>query len=237
MLGKIHSIDSFCTVDGPGIRFAIFMQGCPLRCKFCHNRDTWDIKHGTVRSAEEMMKETLKYKTYFDVSGGGLTVTGGEPFMQPDFLLELFKLAKENGIHTCIDTSGVVDINIADPILDYTDLVLLDIKQMDIDKCINLTGKSPIRTILFAEHLNKRNIPTWIRHVLIPGLTDDEKDLINLGRFINSLDNIEQLDVLQYHTLGVYKWEELGYDYELKGIREATDEDVNRALKLINFKK
>ena len=212
------------------------MQGCPLCCKYCHNKDVSIRCGGKDYSQEQMMNEIIKYKTYYDLSGGGLTVTGGEPFMQPGFLLELLKLAKQNDIHTCIDTSGFTNLNLVDPILDYTDLVLLDIKHIDSDKCIDLTGKDNTKALLLAQHLNKRNIPVWIRYVLVPEITDDEQDLKNLGRFINTLDNVEQLDILQYHTLGVFKWKELGLEYELEGIREATEDDVKRAIKLINYK-
>ena len=220
----------------PGIRFVLFMQGCPLQCKYCHNKDVSIRCGGKDYSPEQMMNEIIKYKTYYDLSGGGLTVTGGEPFMQPGFLLELLKLAKQNNIHTCIDTSGFTNLNLVDPILDYTDLVLLDIKHIDSNKCIDLTGKDNTKALLLAQHLNKRNIPVWIRYVLVPGITDDEQDLNNLGQFINTLDNVEQLDILQYHTLGVFKWKELGLEYELEGIREATEDDVKRAIKLINLK-
>ena len=220
----------------PGIRFVLFMQGCPLQCKYCHNKDVSIRCGGKDYSPEQMMNEIIKYKTYYDLSGGGLTITGGEPFMQPGFLLELLKLAKQNDIHTCIDTSGFTNLNLVDPILDYTDLVLLDIKHMDSDKCIDLTGKNNTRTLLFAQHLNKRNIPVWIRYVLVPEITDNEQDLKNLSQFINTLDNVEQVDILQYHTLGVFKWKELGLEYELEGIREATEDDVKRAYKLINLK-
>ena len=232
MIGKIHSIDTFGTVDGPGIRYMLFMQGCPLTCLYCHNKDVTLPRLGEEKTPEEVINDVIKYKNYFKRSGG-LTVTGGEPFYQPDFLYRLLKLAKQNDIHTCIDTSGAVDIDIADPILDYTDLVLLDIKHMDYNKCIDLTGQSPERTIELAKHLNKRNIPVWIRYVLVPGITDGVQDLLALGRFLNTLDNIQQLDVLPYHTLGVFKWKELGLSYPLEDVPDATDVDVMRALGII----
>ena len=235
MKGYIHSFDTFGTVDGPGIRFILFMQGCPLQCQYCHNRDTWNMKYGKEYTPDEVIKEVLKYRNYYNSSGGGLTVTGGEPFMQPDFLLELLKLAKENDIHTCIDTSGYVDIAEADPILDYTDLVLLDLKQMDDVKYMELTGRNLSKTLIFAERLESRKIPVWIRHVLIPGKTDDEADLMKLSNFVNSLTNVEDFELLKYHTMGVFKWEKLGYAYPLEGIREANDEDIMRALGILNI--
>ncbi len=235
MKGYIHSFDTFGTVDGPGIRFILFMQGCPLQCQYCHNRDTWNMKYGKEYTPDEVIKEVLKYRNYYNSSGGGLTVTGGEPFMQPDFLLELLKLAKENDIHTCIDTSGYVDIAEADPILDYTDLVLLDLKQMDDVKYMELTGRNLSKSLIFAERLESRKIPVWIRHVLIPGKTDDEADLMKLSNFVNSLTNVEDFELLKYHTMGVFKWEKLGYAYPLEGIREANDEDIMRALGILNI--
>ena len=217
----------------PGIRFVLFMQGCSLRCKYCHNKDMYCINGGKEYSPEQIINEVLKYKNYYNLSGGGLTVSGGEPTLQPEFLDELFILAKSNNIHTCIDTSGFVDINKIDHILDNTDLVLLDIKHMNIKKCIDLTGQSPEKALLLAQHLDKRNIDTWIRYVLIPGITDDEIDLKNLGRFLNILNNVKKLELLPYHTLGAYKWKELGLKYELEGVREANEDDIKRALDII----
>ena len=212
------------------------MQGCPLQCKYCHNKDVCLTNVGKEYTPEQMMNEIIKYKTYYDLSGGGLTITGGEPFMQPGFLLELLKLAKKNNIHTCIDTSGFTSLKLVDPILDYTDLILLDIKHMNPDKCRDLTGYDNSRNLLFAHHISERAIPVWIRYVLVPGITDDKEDLIELGRFIKTLDNIERVDVLQYHTLGVFKWKQLGLKYPLEGVMEATEADVKRAYKLINLK-
>lgn len=220
----------------PGIRFVLFMQGCPLQCKYCHNKDACLTNIGKEYTPEQMMNEIVKYKTYYDLSGGGLTVTGGEPFMQPGFLLELLKLAKKNNIHTCIDTSGFTSLKMVDPILDYTDLILLDIKHMDSNKCKDLTGHDNARNLLFAHHISERAIPVWIRYVLVPGITDDKEDLIELGRFIKTLDNVERVDILQYHKLGVFKWKQLGLKYPLEGVMEATEADVKRAYKLINIK-
>ena len=178
---KIHSIESFGTVDGPGIRFVIFLQGCHLQCKYCHNRDTWDITGGEYKSLDEIIEKIKKYKNYIMPSGGGVTVTGGEPLLQVKFLIELFKNLKKEGINTCIDTSGMVDIT--DDIIEllkYTDLVLLDIKHINDEKCKQLVGKSNKRELEFAKYLSDNGIKMWIRQVIVPGYTDDEEDLLKL---------------------------------------------------------
>ena len=166
-------------------------------------------------------------------SGGGLTVSGGEATLQPEFLKELFKKAKENNIHTCLDTSGFVDIDTIDPILDYTDLVLLDLKHMVPDKCKDLVGVSIEKTLKLAKHLSDRNIPVWIRHVLVPGVTDDRENLELMGKFISTLNNVDRVEILPYHTLGVHKWENMGFEYELKGVPDATKEDVQKAAEVL----
>ena len=231
--GRVHSIETFGTVDGPGIRFILFMQGCPLRCKYCHNRDTWDVKGGTEYTADEIIEQVNKYSSYMKFSGGGLTVSGGEATLQPEFLKELFKKAKENEIHTCLDTSGFVNIDVIDPILDYTDLVLLDLKHMVPEKCKDLVGVSIEKTLELAKHLSDRNIPVWIRHVLVPGVTDDRENLELMGKFISTLKNVDRVELLPYHTLGVHKWENMGLDYELKDVPDGTKEDVERASKIL----
>ena len=230
--GRVHSIETFGTVDGPGIRYILFLQGCQLRCKYCHNRDTWDVNSGKEYTTDEIITDALKYKTFMQYSGGGITVSGGEATLQPHFIAELFKKAKANGIHTCLDTSGFVNINVLDPILDYTDLVLLDIKHIDDIKAKDLTGVGISKTLEVAKHLDTRNIPVWIRHVLVPTITDDEKDLESLGKFVASLNNVDRFEFLPYHTLGIHKWEAMGIDYELKHIEDATDDDVNRATEI-----
>lgn len=231
--GRVHSIETFGTVDGPGIRYILFMQGCPLRCKYCHNRDTWDTKGGKEYTVDEIISDVKKYSTYMKFSGGGLTVSGGEATLQPEFLKELLVQAKANDIHTALDTSGFVDIDVVDPILDYTDLVLLDIKHMDREKAKELTGVTNDKTIALAKHLYNRNIPVWIRYVLIPGITDSQDDLEALGEFVSSLSNIEKVEVLPYHILGVHKWECMGLEYPLKGIPEATKEDIEKANEIL----
>lgn len=231
--GRVHSIETFGTVDGPGIRFILFMQGCPLRCKYCHNRDTWDVKGGTEYTVDEIIDQVNKYSSYMKFSGGGLTVSGGEATLQPEFLKELFKKAQANGIHTCLDTSGFVNIDVIDPVLDHTNLVLLDLKHMVPEKCKDLVGVSIDKTLEFAKHLSDRNIPVWIRHVLVPGITDDRENLELMGKFISTLKNVDRVELLPYHTLGVHKWENMGFDYELKDVPDATKEDIEKASQVL----
>lgn len=232
--GKIHSIETFGTVDGPGIRYILFFQGCPLRCKYCHNRDTWDTKSGKEYTVDEIITDALKYTSFMKFSGGGITASGGESTLQPEFLSELFKKAKENDIHTCLDTSGFVDIKTIDPILDNTDLVLLDLKHMVEDKSIDLTGVSMDKALKLARHLDSRNIPVWIRHVLVPGITDDTDNLEKLGQFVATLKNVERFELLPYHSMGIHKWENLGIDYELKDVPDASKEDIKKASEIIS---
>lgn len=234
---KVHSVDSFSTVDGPGIRFVLFLQGCHLKCKYCQNRDTWDINGGKYQSLDELFNKIMNYKNYFISSGGGVTVSGGEPLLQFHFLIELFKKLREKNIHTCIDTSGMVALtDDIKTLLSLTDLVLLDIKHIDDEKCKNLVGHSNKLELNFARYLSDNNIPTWIRQVLIPTLTDDEQDLLKLKEFISTLKNVEKVELLPYHTLGKYKWEKLGFKYELEDIPQATDEDIKRAKEILKIK-
>ncbi|ODG89923.1 MULTISPECIES: pyruvate formate-lyase-activating protein [Bacillaceae] len=237
--GNIHSIETCGTVDGPGLRYVIFTQGCLLRCQYCHNADTWKIGAGKEMSVDQVIKDIKTYIPFMRSSGGGVTVSGGEPLLQLDFLLELFKSCRKNGIHTTIDTSGgcfSTDPNFLlklDEVLEYTDLVLLDLKHFDGKKHIKLTGKSNEQIKCFAKYLDNRNIPVWIRHVLVPGITDSEVDLIKLGGFIKTLSNVEKVEILPYHQLGVYKWEALGLKYPLKDIQPPSNESVNHAYQLL----
>ena len=232
---KVHSIESFGTVDGPGIRFVLFLQGCHLECKYCHNRDTWDINGGTYSSLDDIFKKIKKYKNYI-MPNGGVTVTGGEPLLQVKFLIELFKKLKEENIHTCIDTSGIVSINEnIKEVLKYTDLVLLDIKHIDPIKCKELVGKSNKLELEFAKYLSDNNIPMWIRQVLIPGYTDDENDLKKLKSFIDSLKTVEKVEVLPYHKMGEYKWKSLGLEYPLKNVREPNESEIEKAKKILEI--
>lgn len=236
MIGKMHSIETFGTVDGPGIRFVLFLQGCTLKCKYCHNRDTWDTHSGTEISTDELISKILKCKPYIDFSKGGVTISGGEPLLQAEFVLELFKKLKEMGIHTAIDTSGVIPINetIKD-LLKYTDLVLLDIKHIDNDKCKNLTGMPNTNTLNFAKYLSDNNISIWIRQVLVPGYTDDKNDLENLKEFISSLKTVEKIEILPYHDMGKFKWKELGDIYELDDVLPPTPEQIKSAKEILGI--
>ena len=233
---KIHSFESFGAVDGPGIRFVIFLQGCHLECKYCHNRDTWDINSGKYESLDEIFSKVIRYKNYI-CPNGGVTVTGGEPLLQVKFLIELFKKLKEENIHTCIDTSGMVAItDDIKELLSYTDLVLLDIKHIDDNKCKDLVGRSNKLELEFAKYLSDNNIKMWIRQVIVPGLTDDKEDLLKLKDFIGSLKTVEKVELLPYHNIGEFKWKKLGLKYPLEGIRQATDEDIKKAKEILGIK-
>ena len=233
---KVHSIESFGTVDGPGIRFVLFLQGCHLQCKYCHNRDTWDMKGGEYKSLDDIFEKIKRYKNYMMLSGGGVTVTGGEPLLQVKFLIELFKKLKQEGIHTCIDTSGIVAItDDVKELLKYTDLVLLDIKHIDDEKCKKLVGVSNKRELEFAQYLSDNNIKIWIRQVLVPGYTDDEDDLKKLKKFIKSLKTVENIQILPYHNMGKFKWEKIGSQYELEDVRTANQDDVDRVKKILGI--
>ena len=223
MEGHIHSIETFGTVDGPGVRYVIFVQGCPMRCQYCHNPDTWEINAGTLRSTDELLEDFEKYRPY--LTNGGLTVTGGEPLLQMDFMIELFKKAKQKSVHTCIDTSGVVFnrdsekfMEKMNELLKYTDLIMLDIKHIDDEQHKILTGHSNKNILDFARYLNEINFPVWIRHVTVPGITFKTEYLERLGHFLGELDNVQALDVLPYHTMGESKYEKLGMEYKLKGV-------------------
>lgn len=231
--GRVHSVESFGTVDGPGIRYIVFLQGCPLRCKYCHNRDTWAMCGGKEMTAEEVVKDALKYRTYMEVSGGGITVSGGEATAQPEFLYEIFKEAKANGIHTCLDTSGYRSPESISKVLEVTDLVLLDLKHMVPEKAKDLAGINIEKTFKFAKYLDEHKIPVWIRHVLVPGVTDSEENLNLMGEFVSKLNNVDRFEILPYHTLGVHKWEDMGLEYPLEGIEQASDDDVKRAKDII----
>ena len=232
---KVHSIESFGTVDGPGIRFVLFLQGCHLQCKYCHNRDTWNMNGGEYKSLDDIFEKIMKYKNYI-YPNGGVTVTGGEPLLQVKFLIELFKKLKKENIHTCVDTSGMVALtDDIKKLLSLTDLVLLDIKHINSEKCKNLVGFNNEKELAFARYLSDNNIHIWIRQVLVPGYTDDEQDLLQLKDFISSLSTVDKVEILPYHDMGRYKWENLGFKYELDGVRIANDDDVNRAKNLLGI--
>ena len=226
--GRIHSVETFGTVDGPGIRYVVFLQGCPLRCKYCHNPDTQNVDGGKVKTAQSVIEDALRYRAF--LKGGGITATGGEPLYQPEFVAELFALSHENGIHTALDTSGACfqekDTAKIDEVLKYTDLVLLDLKQMDDQKHRDLTGASNTSVLAFAKYLEKKGIPVWIRVVAVPNLTDDDAHAESLGSFLATLSNVKALDVLPYHTMGVQKYRTLGIPYPLEGVPSATEEQA-----------
>lgn len=237
-MGKIHSIETFGAVDGPGIRFVVFMQGCNMRCKYCHNPDTWNLNGGKEMSVKELMHEITKYRHYFG-DDGGVTVSGGEPMMQLDFVIELFKTLKQENIHTCLDTSGVLynsseEINNKiNKLLELTDLVLLDIKHIDNNSHKDLTGHENSNILEFAKYLSKIHKPVWIRHVLVPTINADEKNLTKLRQFIDSLSNVEKIEVLPYHTMGAKKYKDLNIDYPLQGVLPPTKNQVELANKIL----
>ncbi len=235
MQGKIHSIESFGTVDGPGIRLVIFMQGCPLRCKYCHNPDTWNLKGGKLITIDEIIDKYQRNKEFF--KNGGITVTGGEPLLQIEFVTELFKKAQELNIHTCLDTSGVTfnkqDTILLDKLLKYTNLVLLDIKQINNFKHKNLTGLKNDNILEFARYLSENKIPIWIRHVLVRGITNDKEDLKNLALFIADLNTVKKIDILAFHQLGRSKYQNMKIDYPLENVDETSKEETKEAYDLI----
>ena len=234
-IGNIHSYESFGTVDGPGIRFVLFLQGCPLRCKFCHNPDTWNMSEEKIKEeVTETFEKVRKYKGYFGKKGG-LTVTGGEPLLQADFVLELFKLCKEDGINTVVDTSGYIFNEKVKEVLEYTDLVLLDIKAIDGKVYKELTGVELENTLKFAQYLKEKGKKVWIRHVVVPGITDDDKLLNRLAEYVSALGNVEKVELLPYHRPGEFKYKELGMKYALEGVEELSKERLENAISI--FKK
>ena len=239
MNGFIHSTESFGSVDGPGVRFVIFVAGCPMRCQFCHNPDTWNMQVGEQKSADELLAQALRYRSYWK-DGGGITVSGGEPLLQMDFMIELFQKAKEKGINTTIDTSGA-PFTREEPffgkfneLMKYTDLLLVDIKHIDDEQHKLLTGQTNKNILDMARYLSEIGKPVWIRHVLVPERSDKDEYLKELYEFIKTLGNVEKVEVLPYHTFGEYKWKELGYDYPLAGIEPPTKERIKNANEILH---
>ena len=238
--GIVHSLESFGSVDGPGVRFVVFMQGCSMRCKYCHNPETWN-RDGNVYTVDELFKQAWKYKTYWgkDMKKGGVTVSGGEPLLQMEFVTEFLKLLKKKGIHTAIDTSGQPFsensefLEKFDELLKYTDLVLLDLKHFESDCHKDLTGFDNDNILKMAKYLSDKKIPMWIRHVLVPGITDSEKHLRSLKAFIDTLETVKKVEVLPYHTLGLFKWEKLGIKYPLEGIKTPTTKELRKAKEIL----
>jgi pyruvate formate lyase activating enzyme len=237
MEGYVHSIETCGTVDGPGLRFVVFTQGCPMRCLYCHNPDTWQINTGNKMSIDEIVEEFNKKSNFY--KNGGITVTGGEPMVQMEFLTELFKKFHSMGVHTCLDTSGIMFheneeyLKKVDELLSVTNLVMLDIKHIDPVEHEKLTKQKNDNILKFARYVDDKNIDIWIRHVVVPGITQNDTYLYKLGEFIGTLKNIKALDVLPYHTMGIVKYENLGLDYPLKGVRPLEKEEAIEARKVI----
>jgi pyruvate formate lyase activating enzyme len=234
-IGYIHSVETCGTVDGPGIRFVIFTTGCPLRCLYCCNPDCRYLENGKKVSVDELIVEIQKYTSYMKASGGGVTISGGEPLYQLEFIREIFRRCKELGIHTALDTSGYCDLEVAKSVLEFVDLVLLDIKSFDPAIYTKITSVSLSPTLQIANYLSEIHKPAWIRFVLVPGLSDDPKNIEGLANFVSTLRNVEKVEVLPFHKMGEYKWEELGYEYQLKETPTPTPEQVQEVLDI--FKK
>lgn len=239
MTGKIHSFFAGGTVDGPGIRFVIFLKGCPLRCLYCHNPDTWTQEGAEEYGVDEVVSQALKYRGYFS-TGGGVTVSGGEPLLQIDFVTELFKKLKAQGVHTACDTSGITfqreNANLLkkfDELIQYTDLFLLDIKHIDAQEHEKLTGHSNTSVLDFARYLSENHKKMWIRHVLVPGITLSDKYLIRTKAFIDTLDGVEKVELLPYHTMGKVKYDNLKLNYPLEGVNPPTKEEIRHAKYLL----
>lgn len=227
-IGRVHSIETLGTVDGPGIRIVIFMQGCPLRCLYCHNPDTWDASKGKEYTAIELFNEIKKYKSFMDSSNGGVTFSGGDPLLQAKFITKVSKLCKKNGISVAIDTSGFVLNDSVKELLSYTDLVLLDIKSFDPTTYQKVTGGRLEPTLKMLNYLKENNIKAWIRFVLVPGLTDDMTSIKELSDYLDDYPNVEKIELLPFHKMGEYKWEELGVSYQLSNTMEPEQELINK---------
>lgn len=236
--GRIHSVESFGSADGPGVRYIVFLKGCNMRCQYCHNPDTWAKDGGELMTPEEVLKKALRYKTYWKEKGG-ITVSGGEALLQIDFVTELFRLAKEKGVNTCLDTSGN-PFSLEEPfkskfdeLMKYTDLFMLDIKHMNDAAHRKLTGQTNQNILEMAAYLSDHGKAMWIRHVLVPGITTEEDELHCLRSFLDTLKTVERVEVLPYHTLGVFKWKELGIPYQLEGVDPPTKEQIDRAKEIL----
>ncbi|MEE1172151.1 MAG: pyruvate formate-lyase-activating protein [Ruminococcus sp.] len=236
--GLIHSVETFGAADGPGIRYIIFLQGCKMRCRYCHNPDTWRMDSDDMRSADALLDHAERYRAYWG-SDGGITVSGGEPLLQLDFLLELFKKAKLRGINTCIDTAGQ-PFSRGEPffsrfkeLMQYTDLLLFDIKHIDPVEHKALTAQPNDNILDCLRYLSKIKKPVWIRHVIVEGITDNDEYLRQTREFIDSLDNVERVEALPYHGMGVYKWEKLGIKYTLGDIKPPTETRLDTVRKIL----
>lgn len=240
--GYIHSVETFGLVDGPGVRYIIFLQGCAMRCQYCHNPETWAFTQDTAKTPQEAFDAAYRYRNYWR-NNGGLTISGGEPLLQLDFVSEVFRLAHAKGIHTALDTSGqpFAPDNADwmarfDKLLDHTSLVILDLKEIDDEKHRLLTGHGNANILAMAQYVAQRGVPLWIRHVLVPGVTDDGEGLRRLDAFIQTLPTVRRVEVLPYHTLGLFKWKNLGIPYPLEGVRTPTAEEVQTAEALLHVR-
>ena len=237
-VGKVHSFETFGAVDGPGIRFVVFLKGCAMRCKYCHNPDTWSVEGAQEFSAQQLLDKALRYRSYWG-DNGGITVSGGEALLQIDFLIEFFKLAKAAGVHTTLDTSGQpfsMDVSYLEKfgqLMEVTDLFILDIKHMDQQVHKELTGHTNQNILELARYLSEQRKEMWIRHVFVPGITDKKNDLLKLKEFVKSLKTVTRFEVLPYHTFGIFKWEKLGIDYPLKDVNTPTKEEVEWANEIL----
>lgn len=229
-IGHVHSVETCGTVDGPGMRYVAFLGGCPLHCQYCHNPDTRCQSNSTPRTAQELVNDVLRYRNF--IRNGGLTLSGGEPMMQPNFVRAVFRLAKEAGIHTALDTSGFLGELADDELLSLTDLVLLDIKSGDPDTYREVTGVNLAPTQFFARRLDALKVPVWIRFVLVPGLTDDAENIRAVAAFVATLENVGRVEILPFHQYGRSKYEMLKIPYLLEETRPANPEDVQRARSL-----
>lgn len=242
VIGRIHSLESFGSVDGPGVRFVVFLQGCRMRCKFCHNPESWSIDKGEPWTAEALFQRAYRYRNYWG-KDGGITVCGGEPLLQVDFLIEFFQLAKEKNVHTVIDTAGNPFtteeswISKFAELMKLTDLFLLDIKEIDSARHKSLTGHGNENILEMARYLSDHGKDMWIRHVLVPNLTDEKEGLKELYRFISTLKTVKRVEILPYHTMGVFKYDKLGIKYPLEGVPTPTEEEVKRAEELLHISK
>ena len=232
--GRIHSTEACGMVDGPGIRYVIFVQGCPLRCLYCHNPDSLSFTAGKVITVEEIIKDISKFQSYISGLKGGVTISGGEPLAQIEFTTEIFKQCKEMNLHTALDTSGFADVQQVKHLLKYVDLVLLDIKVISSKLHKNITGVSNEKIFNFADYLKKIKKPTWIRFVLVPNLTNDLKEIEQIAKYIATLKNVEKIEVLPFHKMGEYKWKQLNYEYQLVNTPAPTAEDLNKVTAILN---
>ena len=230
MTGYVHSIETGGTVDGPGLRYVIFLQGCPLRCKFCHNPDTWEFNKGKVLSAEEVVEDILKYRNF--IKSGGVTLSGGEPLAQPEFAAEILELCAANNIHTAVDTSGAVPLDACKRAVDAAKLMLLDIKHIDGRGCMELSGKDNKNALELLAYCEQAKKEVWIRHVVVPGYTDDLVDIEKMAEYLSSFSVITRMEILPFHKMGEYKWKQLNYKYDLENTPEPSAELIGKIKEL-----